>query len=150
MALPICRGRCCPRAQSFCVATLPCCPGHRQGIPNTGLERRFPESPEPTMSEGQGSSLAAASLRKPALQELTGLNSPDFSPYLFSRQELTLAIPLSATTITIPAESITGSSPPSFPSLFRASLRQWMRRRCLQPGVQSRQISATEQCMWRG
>lgn len=44
-------------------------------------------------SEGQHSSLAAASLRKPALQELTDLNSPEFSPYLFSRQELTLAIP---------------------------------------------------------
>lgn len=52
-------------------------------------------------SEGQRSSLAAASLRKPALQELTDLNSPEISPYLFSRQELTLAVPMSATSITI-------------------------------------------------
>lgn len=109
MALPACRGKCCPRAQSFCVATLKhlCCSGHGQGIPNTGLDRRFPKSPKPVMlsaqSEGQYSSLAAASLRKPALQELTDLNSPEFSPYLFSRQELTLAIPLSATGITIPS-----------------------------------------------
>lgn len=40
--------------------------------------------------------------QEPALQELTDLNSPEFSPYLFSRQELTLAVPLHATDITIP------------------------------------------------
>lgn len=74
------------------------CPGHGQGIPNTlGALQGFPKSPKPTMlgaqSEGQCSSLAAASLGKPALQELTDLNPPEFSPYLFSRQELTQVIP---------------------------------------------------------
>lgn len=44
MALPVCRGKCWPRAQSSCVATLKhlCCPSHGQGVLNTQEVSREP------------------------------------------------------------------------------------------------------------